>query len=221
MPTRLSHLTTGHYIEFDTDLEGGGSDLVYPFKSVVEQHSTSTHWARALEWCSGMGILGLDLLDRGAADHVDFLDSWAPAAASVQASAQSLGLESKVSTLTQDNIASVSTATQWDLVIANSPVDWINPWRLPYDELSPQDQNAYRILVDLDFAAHREFYAHIAQHLTPGGEVFIAQSHEDPQHVPAAQQGGLTFVGLHQETIPSNYNGQPGNPYYFYHFKLM
>ena len=169
--------------------DGGGStqyaDFIDFFKGKGDDLLT---YKNCLEWCSGPGFIGYSLLDAEVCQHVTFMDIHEPAIEDARTNAIFNNLTDRTSFHTIDAIHKLPTDLKFDLVVGNPPHAQTNEWKDNHESLA-------RMIVDLDWKIHKEFFAHITDYLLPGAEVILSETHQHPIHYELAEKAGLSFEG--------------------------
>ena len=193
----------GIKINFPTHIDGGGSDLLDELQTFIDKTGKEKYHC-ALDWCAGYGPFGFNLLAKKKVDKAVFTDIYDVATETVSNNAKENNLEDKVVTITTDKISTISLDEKFDLVVANPP--HCN------SDAHVSDSNTARIIVDQNFAAHREFYSNIRRFLTDDADIYITAGTNSPTFVHWAKQGGLKYMGF----SPSSILRDGG----IYHFKV-
>ena len=170
--------------------DGGGStqyaDFIDFFK---EKGDDLPKYKNCLEWCAGPGFIGYSLLDEEVCQHVTFMDIHEPAIDDARNNAIFNNLTDRTSFYTIDAIHKLPTDLKFDLVVGNPPhslkasEEWLN------------NKGLFRLIVDLDWKIHEEFFAHITDYLLPGAEVILSENDHFPEFIEMAKKVGLIFEG--------------------------
>ena len=170
--------------------DGGGStqyaDFIDFFK---EKGDDLPKYKNCLEWCAGPGFIGYSLLDTEVCQHVTFMDIHEPAIDDARNNAIFNNLTDRTSFYTIDAIHKLPTDLKFDLVVGNPPhslkasEEWLN------------NKGLFRLIVDLDWKIHEEFFAHITDYLLPGAEVILSENDHFPEFIEMAKKVGLIFEG--------------------------
>ena len=170
--------------------DGGGStqyaDFIDFFK---EKGDDLPKYKNCLEWCAGPGFIGYSLLDAEVCQHVTFMDIHEPAIDDARNNAIFNNLTDRTSFHTIDAIHKLPTDLKFDLVVGNPPhslkasEEWLN------------NKGLFRLIVDLDWKIHEEFFAHITDYLLPGAEVILSENDHFPEFIEMAKKVGLIFEG--------------------------
>jgi methylase of polypeptide subunit release factors len=143
---------------------GGGPWFGQEYIDIIKQRYPDRKFDRCLEWCSGPGYIGYNILDHDLCNHLVLIDKFAEAIEFAQRTAANC--PKLVTTYVTDTLSVLPESEQFDLIVANPP---------HYLEC-PGDDNYQRIAVDTNWAAHQDFYQHIGQHLLPQGLILIQEN---------------------------------------------
>lgn len=163
----MEWMTTGSLpiaVAHDSNMDGGGTWFGQDYITEIRRRYPGRVFQHCLEWCSGPGFIGYNILSHGLASRISFQDLYAPAIARTQETAKNHGLD--VSAYVSPTVGGLPNDVQFDLVVANPP---------HYLEC-PGDDNYQRIAVDTDWAAHREFYQNIGSRLAPNGIILMQEN---------------------------------------------
>lgn len=154
-------------VRYESWMEGGGTSFGQEYIELIQKRYTGRKFERCFEWCCGPGFIGFGLMAHGLCDSLCLSDIYAPAIlTSVSQTVRDHDLHHRVSAHVAGSISSLPGTEKFDLVVANPP---------HYLEC-PGDDNYQRIAVDRDWAAHRDFYQHIAKHLTDQSVILIQEN---------------------------------------------
>jgi methylase of polypeptide subunit release factors len=180
----------GTIVSCEQEHDGGGStqyaDFINFFK---EKGDDLPKYKNCLEWCAGPGFIGYSLLDEEVCQHVTFMDIHEPAIDDARNNAIFNNLTDRTSFYTIDAIHKLPTDLKFDLVVGNPPhslkasEEWLN------------NKGLFRLIVDLDWKIHEEFFAHITDYLLPGAEVILSENDHFPEFIEMAKKVGLIFEG--------------------------
>ena len=180
----------GTIVSCEQENDGGGStqyaDFINFFK---EKGDDLPKYKNCLEWCAGPGFIGYSLLDTEVCQHVTFMDIHEPAIDDARNNAIFNNLTDRTSFHTIDAIHKLPTDLKFDLVVGNPPhslkasEEWLN------------NKGLFRLIVDLDWKIHEEFFAHITDYLLPGAEVILSENDHFPEFIEMAKKVGLIFEG--------------------------
>lgn len=196
----------GLYIENwntkDYVLDGGGSTQYTDFLNPLLYENKT--YDRALEWCSGLGSIGFSLLDAKLVNHITFMDSYQPAIDYVHSMADLNNISDKVSGYCKSQIKDLPLHEKFDLILANPPhrphevtieeahaEDYRNGYK-PRDKSQLDDIN--RILVDVDWQIHQEFFTNIKNYCNAGCDILISTTGNFINNIEYAEKGGLRLI---------------------------
>jgi methylase of polypeptide subunit release factors len=167
----MQYTTTGKYainVYYDSWMDGGGMWFGLDYIDVINQRYPGRTFEHCLEWCSGPGFIGFELLDHGICSGLCLSDIYTPAIDRANETIAHLPdpLQHRASAYATAAVAGLPIAKQFDLVVANPP----------HFLECPGDDNIQRIKVDADWAAHREFFLSIKQHLLPNGIILLQEN---------------------------------------------
>lgn len=144
--------------------DGGGTWFGQEYIEVIKHRYPNQMFDRCLEWCSGPGYIGYNLLDHDLCKHLCLIDKFGEAIEfAKKTAAQCPG---QVTAYVTDTLEILPEFELFDLVVANPP---------HYLEC-PGDENYQRIAVDVNWSAHQDFYQHIGTHLSPKGIILIQEN---------------------------------------------
>lgn len=163
----MSFITTGTrklFVHDQSTHNGGGTWFGQEYIDIIKQYYPNRIFNRCLEWCSGPGYIGYNILDHEICQHLCLIDKFAEAIEHAEITAQQC--PGQVTTYVTDSLSVLPKFEQFDLVVANPP---------HYLEC-PGDDNYQRIAVDINWQAHQDFYAHIGQHLAPDAVILMQEN---------------------------------------------
>ena len=185
----------GFVLEYPTYMDGGGFEIKDELYSLIERIGKE-HYGRALDWCSGVGPLGYDLLDKNKVDTIAFVDIHGPSIKSCLSNASANKMTDRVSAYVCDNIMQIPSAEKFDLVIANPPHSGDRQAFIESLEHLNCLDNTCRLIVDDGYEALQDFYENIKKYLNPGADIFITTGANQEHYIAWATSGGLKFKGF-------------------------
>jgi UDPglucose 6-dehydrogenase len=201
----------GFVLQYPTHMDGGGYELKDEIYSLIDR-TGQDHYSHALEWCSGVGPLGYDLLDRAKIDTVAFVDSHGPSIKACLANATANKVTEKVSAYVCDKIMQIPSQERFDLVVANPPHSGDRQAFIDTLEHLNCVDNTCRLIVDEGYEALQDFYANIKDYCNPGADIYITTGSNQEHYIQWAAKGGLKFMG-YSPMISNEHCG-------IYHFKV-
>lgn len=182
-------------------MDGGGTWFGTEYATILKSRY-GRYYPRCLEWCSGPGFIGFDLLDHGICDQLVCLDRYEPAVLhSIPTTVQANKLANVRAYLGND-LGALPAPEKFDLVVANPP---------HYLEC-PGDANYQRLAVDPNWAAHSVFFQQIAAHLATDGMILLQENQAGSIRREDEWRGIIEANGLMIRDVfdsPKFYN-QPG-----------
>lgn len=166
----LTYKTEGknqYTVFWDHDLNGGGMNFGPEYPSIISNLYPNRTFECCLEWCSGPGFIGYNLLDHGLCNTLVLNDIYQPAIDIANHTRDYNNLNSKVSTFCSQYIDSIPNNIKFDLVVGNPP-----HYNRPYIN------DKSRIADDHNWNIHRYFYSKIESYLADDG-IIILQENED------------------------------------------
>lgn len=168
--TQLIYNTQGlnqYSVFWEHHLNGGGIGFGSEYPRIIKELYPDKVFKNCLEWCSGPGFIGYNILDHGLCEKLTLNDIYQPAIDISYKSAQFNNLLSKVELYCTGYINELPKQCRFDLVVANPP---------HYDRPYVNDNS--RIADDQNWEIHKQFYKNIGNYLTDDG-VIIIQENED------------------------------------------
>ena len=170
----LTYQTSGpkqFTVFWEQSLNGGGIYFGSEYPEVIKSLYPNRTFDTCLEWCSGPGFIGFNILSHNLCNHLALVDLHQPALDKVKETIQYNNLEQQVNFYKSSNIKDLVSDRKFDLIVANPP---------HYDRQS-STENDSRISDDMGWKIHREFYENIGSYMTDDGEILI-QENEDGSH---------------------------------------
>jgi tRNA1(Val) A37 N6-methylase TrmN6 len=171
-------------VQYDSHMDGGGTWFGTDYVTEIRSRYPNRIFERCLEWCSGPGFIGFDILSHGLSKNLVLHDCYHPAIGKVKETVALHDLSARVRYHCGREIDIIPKDQKFDLVVANPP----------HYAVCPGDDNYQRIAVDTDWTAHRMFYQQILQYLSDDGRILIQENQA------GSEQGVETF----RHTIESN-----------------
>ncbi len=167
----MQYTTTGKYainVYYDSWMDGGGTWFGLDYIAVINKRYPTRTFEHCLEWCSGPGFIGFELLSHSICSRLCLSDMYTPAIDRANQTIDHLPdpLQHRASAYATATLAGLPITKQFDLVVANPP----------HFLECPGDDNIQRIKVDSKWAAHRKFFLNIKQHLLPNGVILLQEN---------------------------------------------
>jgi hypothetical protein len=190
-------------------LDGGGRTFGQTYVPVVREMFGKV--GRVYEFCCGPAFIGFSLLAEGLCDSLCLSDVNPAAVAAVNDTIQRHGLQDRVQVYLSDGLTAVPEYEKWDLVVSNPPHFEVDSEEAYRENIRLNDQN-WRI--------HRDFYAHVRNHLNPGGTILFQENHlgsEESTFAGMVQENGFEYIDsfLYNCRLPGIID-----PYFYYWLQL-
>ena len=211
---QTKNLSSGIVVDYPTHLDGGGFEMVDDLVRVIKSTGKQSY-TRGCEWCAGFGVLGFEVLGLGIAEHMVFTDYYNLAIQTCLENASKNNISDKVTGHVSGTIKGIPNE-KWDLVISNPPHVFDREFfleTLPGGKEAHRNlDNSCRLIVDQNFAIHKEFFKNIKEKLTKDADVYLIEALKDGFINEWAEKGGLYLHATYPITaLP---HGQ------IFHFKL-
>ena len=197
----LTFQTSGNYnisVCYTSECDGGGTAFGAKYVDIIKKRYPNRTFDHCLDWCSGPGFIGFNLLDHHICKELHLVDCHQPALDYAKNTINNLPIEFKdnVKVYQIDDLRLLPKDVMFDLVVANPPhfqtkltpkLRLLN--RLYVDKLTVEDKqslskkfpalddkNFDRIAVDLEWRARKNFYQTIKSHLSPNGTILMQEN---------------------------------------------
>jgi methylase of polypeptide subunit release factors len=158
-------------IFYSEETEGGGLTFgINHFVSTIKQLYPDRKFNNCLEWCSGPGFIGFDILSSELAENITLFDKYEPALeqAKITAKNPKNKWENRVNIILGDTIKNLSG--EYDLIVGNPPHlandCYALRWILKKD---------LRIWLDVEWKTHEEFLRNIKKNLSKDGVILLKE----------------------------------------------
>jgi methylase of polypeptide subunit release factors len=212
----MEYHTTGKHgfaVHYDSWMDGGGTWFGLDYLEVIRNRYPNRCFDHCLEWCSGPGFIGFELFDHGVCKCLCLSDCYAPAINRANQTIAGLPdpLQHRASAYTTATIAGLPITKQFDLVVANPP----------HFLECPGDDNIQRIKVDTNWAAHREFFLNIKQHLLPNGVILLQENQAGSLTREQEFESDISAAGLKITAVfDSEHYYTPGDHTQIYYIEI-
>lgn len=159
-------------VNYSSEMDGGGTWFGQDYLPVIQARYGNRCFPNAMEWCSGPGFIGFNLLSHGICDKLWLTDSWAPCIDMIAQTIKTNDLQDRVQAFTASDLSQWPAIAPLDLVVANPP----------HYLRCPGDSNYQRLAVDQDWQAHQDFYQQIGRFLAPHGVVLMQENQAGSIH---------------------------------------
>lgn len=178
--------------------DGGGKSFGTKYPSVINSRYPGHTFDCCLDWCSGPGFIGLNLLDHEICRTLHLVDHYQPGIDCAKKTINNLPTQFKdcVHAHQINDLALLPKSQMFDLVVANPPHFSAEPSAkikamnhlmekvitgqkkmfLNKTSTSMPDNAVNRLIVDQDWAAHKNFYHNIKSRLAPDGVILMQEN---------------------------------------------
>jgi methylase of polypeptide subunit release factors len=152
------------------ETDGGGTWFGQEYITMLKQRYPGRQFDRCWEWCAGPGFIGFNLLDHGICNQLFLSDIYDPAVELAKETARRAGITDRVHALLFRDLAILPLDYQFDLIVANPPHE---PNGTPVIHTA---DHGGRIEADPGWASHKNFFEHVADHLTEDGVIILQEN---------------------------------------------
>lgn len=169
--TKYTYFTNGQRriaVDFMGEMNGGGHYAGKHFTDIIHKFYPNRHFKNCLEWCSGPGFIGFELLSHNLCSELSFMDIYKPALNCIVETIQNNQLSDTINLYNIGKLADLPEK-KYDLVVGNPP--WHK--KIP-DNDQDKDYHFMRRNVDEGLIIHKEFFDNISNFLNTGAIVIIS-----------------------------------------------
>ena len=152
------------------ETDGGGTWFGQEYITMLKQRYPGRQFDRCWEWCAGPGFIGFNLLDHGICNRLFLSDIYDPAVELAKETARQAGIADRVHALLFRDLAILPLDYQFDLIVANPPHE---PNGTPVIHTA---DHGGRIESDPGWTSHKNFFGHVADHLTEDGVIILQEN---------------------------------------------
>jgi len=180
---KYSYVTSGQreiVIDFMGSLNGGGTWESSRFIKTLQKYFPNKHFNKCLEWCSGPGFIGFELLSNNICSELSFMDIYKPALDNISETIKNNQLADSIAIHNVDRISALPEM-KYDLIVGNPP--WHK--KVP-NRFLREDDDFIRRNVDENLAIHSEFFNNVGNYLVRGGTIIVSaldNRYDDPSHI--------------------------------------
>jgi methylase of polypeptide subunit release factors len=174
-------------IEYPQELNGGGTWMAKNFVIALEKVYPNRKFKSGLEWCSGPGFIGFELLARQLCSEMDFMDLHPPALENIKNTIKSNNLDYNIDCILADRIEQLPNK-KYDLIVGNPP--HFNKKNHPR---YATDADLRRRTLDIDLSIHKNFFNCISDFLSDDGVIVICETYSKRM----TKEGLVIGPGIH------------------------
>lgn len=149
-------------------LDGGGRSWGNEFPHLLKTLYPTRVFERCLDWCSGPGYCGFEMLDSEMCKSLALMDLHDLAIKYANITIEKNNCQGQVVAYNIDRIARLPEHEKFDLVIGNPPHTASVNHQLDADQT--------RILSDVGWESHKEFFSNIGKYLTDDGVIWLCEN---------------------------------------------
>lgn len=224
--------------------DGGGKSFGTKYPSIINARYPGRTFHCCLDWCSGPGFIGFNLLDHEICKTLHLVDNYRPGIDCAKKTINNLPTQfrDRVHAHLIDDLALLPNSQMFDLVVANPPhfsakistklqllnhLYCSNTTSEQKEKISTihglwsDHDNTSRITVDKDWQAHKNFYKNIKSHLAPDGVILMqenAAGSNVKEFEPMIDQAGLEITDVFVDDEYENFI--PSLKIYYIEIKL-
>lgn len=156
-------------IFYTKETDGGGSWFGQEYIDIIKHRYPTKVFNNCYEWCSGPGFIGYSILANNLCNNLWLTDIYYPAILLAKETAlhSTNKWNNNVTIYLLEDLALLPTTAMFDLIVSNPPhfVDTVS-----------EDSNRNRICTDLNWTAHKNFFANIKSHLSKDGIILLQEN---------------------------------------------
>ena len=164
----ITHRNRRYKVYDEWGLDGGGRSWGNEFPKVLRTLHPTRVFNRCLDWCSGPGYCGFEMMDQGVCKSLALMDLHDLAIKYANITIEKNNCQDRVVAYNIDRVASLPEHEKFDLVIGNPPHSAGVNHELDFDQT--------RILSDVGWESHKEFFANIGKYLTEDGVIWLCEN---------------------------------------------
>ena len=196
-------LESGIKLIYPKHLEGGCFWLKDEFVNVIKTIKKYPY-KKCLEWCSGLGGIGFEVLGKDLCKQITFSDYYHVAIENCLDNAKLNHVDGRVNGYVSSTISAIPKHEKWNLVIGTPPhcfngdeymMSLVN--RSTETSGSATASNRARLAIDDGMEIHKEFFQNIKQYLASDADVLLFGSHKQDIIINLALKGDLKFIDVY------------------------
>lgn len=173
--------------------DGGGTSFGQEYVEIIKSRYPGRVFNKCYEWCSGPGFIGFGIMDHDLCKYLCLTDIHDPSLCCAEETQNypKNKCHDRVSTYLLKDLSLLPANEMFDLIVANPP------HANGFDDENCWTANTNRLTTDLNWEAHRNFFANIKSHLTPNGIILLQENHAGSTvetFRPMIERAGLTIT---------------------------
>lgn len=203
-------------IHFDSKHNGDGISTIDDYRFILNKYFMGTQFQNVMEWCCGPAFVGFTFLADGVFRKIVCTDIEADVERSInQTLKHKPSYTDRVEFVNSDCFDSIDQ--KFDLIVGNPP-HFVDDLSMDYKDFAERnshhksDYDLQRTAIDKNWDSHRKFFAHVKEHLNPGGYVILnenAQGATEETFEQMIADSGLQKYAVHKSNNPTR-------PFYWY-----
>lgn len=199
---------TGYKIYDEYGLDGGGRSWGSSFPRFYQKLNPGRKFKHCLDWCSGPGYCGFEMMDHELCETLVLMDLHTLAIKYADITIEKNQCADRVKSYCIDKISLLPKSEKFDIVIGNPPHSaGVN---------NDLDADQTRILSDVGWASHQEFFDNVGNYLTDDGVIWLCENGNPGAgpieiFLPMIKANGFKIKNTF---IPEDFHIN-NNPYYF------
>lgn len=144
---------------------GGGNVSSQVFVDYIKSKYKNRKFKNCLDWCSGPGFIGFELLDNNLCKNLFLLDSYPPNIKCAKNTIESHSI-ANAKTLTCNRLKYLKTNNKFDLIVG------VPPWSA---SKIVNDHNFFVYGFDENWTTHKNFFDDVSEYLTDDGIIILGE----------------------------------------------
>ena len=169
-------------VYYENGLDGGGTSFGQDYIKIIKKRY-NTKFNNCLEWCSGPGFIGFSLLSNKICNNISFLEFYNPCIKYLEITKKNVNLNylNKIKIYKSNSIKKIPEQQKFDLVVGNPPhfcsdIDFLNFVYVKYNIEHEMNGNCFRLVVDCNWNAHKNFFMYIKKNLSKNGIILLQEN---------------------------------------------
>lgn len=167
----------GYDVYYSNATNGGGDYFALEYMQVIKDWYPYKKFEKCLEWCSGPGFIGFGIYASLLCEKISFIDKYEPAVEQLNRTKTNKGKtdDTNVTVYHGDSLSIIPEDEQFDLIVGNPP-HWNNEDDAKQLLGNDIDDHMRDILIDKEWAAHKDFFAQAKLRLSEKGVILLQEN---------------------------------------------